>query len=293
MSQVVTAGLLRRCARLLAENGDPAQFVGRTCLRIRRDLQRVVALRAPAEPVGIRVDGWAGREPQSAVLAKILPEGVAVAEFLCDPPEARPYPQEAAAVAGAVPERRLEYATVRHCARLALTQLGLPPVAVPSGPDRAPIWPADIAGSMTHCTGYRGAALAPVTLLDSIGIDAEPHEPLPDGLLRLIARPDELPGLAALRSARPDVHWDRLTFSAKESVYKAWYPLVRRWIGFEDASLRFDPVAETFTATVHQAGESVAVGPLSVLTGRWRIVRALLLTAVVVTGQDRRCTGDA
>ncbi|MEU8180094.1 4'-phosphopantetheinyl transferase superfamily protein [Micromonospora sp. NPDC049047] len=233
------------------------------------------------------------RHPQSAVLAKILPEGVAVAEFLRDPAEARLYPQEEAAIAGAVPERRLEYATVRHCARLALTQLGLPPVAVPSGPDRAPIWPAGIVGSMTHCAGYRAAALAPATMLDSIGIDAEPHESLPDGLLRLIARPDELASLAALRSAHGEVHWDRVTFSAKESIYKAWYPLMRRWLGFQEASLRFDPPTETFTATVHQPGVALGGGPLSMLTGRWRIVRGVLLTTVVVARQNHSCSGDA
>ncbi|HEX5598185.1 MAG TPA: 4'-phosphopantetheinyl transferase superfamily protein [Micromonosporaceae bacterium] len=219
---------------------------------------------------------------QSAVLAKILPDGVAVAESLGDPPDARPFPQEAAAIATAVRARRLEYITVRHCARIALAKLGLPPVAVPTGPDRAPIWPDGIAGSMTHCTGYRAAALAPSTLLDSIGIDAEPHEPLPDGLLRLIARPEELAKLAALRVARPDVHWDRLTFSAKESVYKAWYPLMRRWLGFDEASLHLDPDTRTFTAALHQQAVTLAGRPISTLHGRWQIVQGLVLTAVVV-----------
>jgi 4'-phosphopantetheinyl transferase EntD len=35
-------------------------------------------------------------------------------------------------------------------------------------------------------------------------------------------RPEERELLATLPGP---VHWDRLLFSAKESVYKAWYPL--------------------------------------------------------------------
>ena len=36
------------------------------------------------------------------------------------------------------------------------------------------------------------------------------------------------------------VAWDRLLFSAKEAVYKAWYPLAERWLGFEDALIAID-----------------------------------------------------
>ena len=37
------------------------------------------------------------------------------------------------------------------------------------------------------------------------------------------------------------VCWDRLLFSAKEAVYKAWFPLAGRWLGFEDADRRRRP----------------------------------------------------
>ena len=49
--------------------------------------------------------------------------------------------------------------------------------------------------------------------------------------------------LARLAAERPEVCWDRLLFSLKESVHKAWFPLTRRWLGFEQALVRFGPGA--------------------------------------------------
>jgi len=53
-----------------------------------------------------------------------------------------------------------------------------------------------------------------------------------------------------LLRADPSIRWDRLLFSAKESVYKAWFQLTGRWLGFEEASLDIDPSAGTFSARI-------------------------------------------
>ena len=66
--------------------------------------------------------------------------------------------------------------------------------------------------------------MAKADRLQALGIDAEPHLPLPPGLLDDIASAEEIGALGELAQALPAVHWDRLTFSAKESVYKAWFP---------------------------------------------------------------------
>ena len=42
--------------------------------------------------------------------------------------------------------------------------------------------------------------------------------------------------------------WDRLLFSTKESVYKAWFPLAERWLGFEDARVTIDRDRGSFAA---------------------------------------------
>lgn len=229
--------------------------------------------------------------------ALLLPAGTAVAESFGDPPPGAPgtglFPGEEAAVSKAVAKRRLEYATVRYCARRALADLGLPPTAILNGPKREPIWPEGVVGSMTHCDGYRAAALARTDLLRGLGMDAEPHGPLPDGVLGSIALPEELDHLAGLTGRHPAVHWDRLLFSAKESVYKTWFPIARCWLGFEEASIAFTPgpaespgsgatASGTFTARLLRSGLVLDGEPVDRLTGRWLVGRDLVITAIAL-----------
>jgi 4'-phosphopantetheinyl transferase EntD len=94
-----------------------------------------------------------------------------------------------------------------------------------------------VAGSITHCEGYRAAGVARTTAIATMGLDAEPNEPLPDGVLDVIALDSERARIAELSAAEPAVRWDRLLFSAKESVYKAWFPVAQRWLDFEEATL--------------------------------------------------------
>ena len=88
--------------------------------------------------------------------------------------------------------------------------------------------------------------------------------------------------LAALARAFPVTHWDRLLFSAKESIYKAWYPLTGRWLGFEEARLMVDP-AGTFAAKLLINGARKDGGPpLTELRGRFLVAHGLIATAVAV-----------
>jgi 4'-phosphopantetheinyl transferase EntD len=100
-------------------------------------------------------------------------------------------PEEEVLVARAVGQRRAEFTTVRTCARIALGRLGLPPAPLLSGPKREPLWPAGVVGSITHCDGYRAAAVARASEVAAIGIDAEPHDPLPAGILDRVTLPAE------------------------------------------------------------------------------------------------------
>jgi 4'-phosphopantetheinyl transferase EntD len=209
------------------------------------------------------------------VLERILPATVRSVHTRTDPP-VELYPAEAALLVNAVPKRQQEFATVRHCARLALAELGVPPAPILPGVRGAPIWPAGIVGSMTHCTGYRAAAVGRTSQAGGIGIDAEVHGPLPAGVLDLVTSPTEREHLASLAASRPKVQWERVLFSAKESVYKVWSPRTGEWLGFEEAEVTFDPVAETFTARV------LVPGPFATLTGRYVVSDDLVVTAVVV-----------
>jgi len=219
-----------------------------------------------------------------------LPARVSAAEAFSDPPGASLFPEETAIVAKAVDKRRREFTTARNCARRALQSLGVQPVPIPAGERGAPRWPPGIVGSITHCAGYRAAAVAWAEDMITIGIDAEPNEELPSGVLDAVATVGEQARLRDLAAAVPIVCWDRLLFSAKESVYKAWFPLTRRWLDFEDADISIDATAGTFTARLLVPALTIRGTPLTGFTGRWLAVRGLLVTAIAMPAGSRSGT---
>jgi 4'-phosphopantetheinyl transferase EntD len=222
----------------------------------------------------------------ATLLSGVLPgaaPALAAAEMYTDPPELAPLPEEEPLIAKSVAKRRNEFITVRYCARQALGELGVPPVPILKGEKGEPCWPDGVVGSLTHCEGYRGAAVGRQGEVRSVGIDAEPHDVLPKGVLDAISLPAERAGLRALPSG---LHWDRILFCAKEATYKTWYPVTRRWLGFEDAHIVFD-VDETGTAggfvsriLIDPAASSGP--PLETLSGRWSVRDGLALTAIVL-----------
>jgi 4'-phosphopantetheinyl transferase EntD len=216
------------------------------------------------------------------VIEEILPRRVKVAEAYLDAAPSRLMAEEQATVLHAVPRRRREFATARACARSALAELGVPAASIPMGAHGEPCWPAGAIGSITHCNGYRACAVALADEYLAIGIDAEPHAPLPAGIEPVIARSDERRRLRVLSAQMPDLHWDRLLFSAKESIYKAWFPRARRTLGFEDASVVLDANGGTFTATL-TVGDREHTGARAELHGRWLVRDGYILTAVVQT----------
>jgi 4'-phosphopantetheinyl transferase EntD len=216
------------------------------------------------------------------VIEAILPPEVVAEETFEDLPDVTLFPDEAAVVARAVDKRRNEFTTVRGCARAALARLGLPPAPIVPGLRGAPQWPPNVVGSMTHCAGYRAAAVARAGDVVTIGLDAEPHDVLPHGVLGAVASEQEQARLAALAAARPGVSWDRMLFCIKESVYKAWFPLTRRWLGFEDACVDIDPDGRTFTARLLVEGPVVNGALLSGFEGRWLVSDGLIVTAIVI-----------
>ncbi|WP_063773594.1 4'-phosphopantetheinyl transferase family protein [Streptomyces rubellomurinus] len=221
------------------------------------------------------------------MIADILPSEVASAEAFNDGLEGPLYPEEAAQISRAVESRRREFTTARLCARRALARLGLPPVAVPPGPLGEPRWPVGVLGSITHSTNYRAAAVARTADVLALGIDVEPDEPLPEDLLESIASPDECARLRELRRTAPQpVNWGRLLFSAKESVYKAWFPQGRRILDFFDADLTFTPEG-TFRAHLLLTPLERELGLRADYSGRWLARGGLLLTSVVTLAPVR------
>jgi 4'-phosphopantetheinyl transferase EntD len=217
-------------------------------------------------------------------LADVLPATVVTAVRLDDAGSGPLHPDEEPAVAKAVATRRAEFTTARRCARDALASLGVAADAVPVGEKRSPVWPPGVVGSITHTAGFRGAAVAWSAQVRSVGVDAEQHGPLPDGVLEAVSSAGERSVLAALAADHPDVHWDRLLFSAKESVYKTWFPLTGRWLGFEEAFLTPGPDG-TFRAELLVPGPVVDGVTVSEFHGRWTVAGAHVVTAIALEPQ--------
>ena len=140
------------------------------------------------------------------------------------------HPDEEIAIARAVPARRAEFRLGRMAARDALAQLGVA-APVPMGPDRAPVWPAGIVGSITH---QDGIAVAVVSDGGALGLDLDRTDPLALDLIPEICRPEE------------DATKARQIFSAKEAAYKAQYPANRVVFGFHGLSVDLSLGAATW-----------------------------------------------
>ncbi len=220
----------------------------------------------------------------SVLLDTVLSEvSVVSAELYDDPPDLHPLFDEEPLIAKSVPKRRSEFITVRHCARLALQQLGQPPAPILKGERGEPRWPDGIVGSLTHTAGFRGAAVAHRRQVRSVGIDAEPHDVLPDGVLDAVSLPLERAELSVL----PDtLHWDRILFCAKEATYKAWFPLTERWLGFEDAHIVFDVddagASGGFVSRILIDPTALSGPPVTTLHGRWSVRNGLVLAGIVL-----------
>ena len=82
------------------------------------------------------------------------------------------------------------------------------------------------------------------------------------------------------------LHWDRILFCAKEATYKAWFPLTKRWLGFEDAHITFavdgHGSAGGFVSRILIDPAALSGPPLTALRGRWSVERGLVLTAIVL-----------
>jgi 4'-phosphopantetheinyl transferase EntD len=169
------------------------------------------------------------------VFRSLLPSGVELVDTWSIS-TARLLPAEERYIANAPPRRRADFIAGRLCARDGLRRLGVEDFALLCDEDRAPIWPADITGSITHTHGYCAAVVARRSVLDGIGIDVERIGRFSENLWQFVCTPLELNWLYQ----QPIAHRSEFAaaiFSAKEAVYKCQYPMTRQWLGFGDVEV--------------------------------------------------------
>jgi len=140
-------------------------------------------------------------------------------------------PEEAAAFAKSVLKVRRASGAARIVARELLAKIGLPRCALPKGSGGAPVWPNGIVGSMSHDSRIAVVAIAMGHDFSALGIDIEPAEALPPGLLDMVATPQERSRI------NEDPYGGRLLFAAKEAVYKAVYPLDQTFLDHHDVEV--------------------------------------------------------
>lgn len=137
----------------------------------------------------------------------------------------------------AVVKRQAEFLAGRFCAARVLEAAGSKNTEVLSGENRVPTWPVNTIGSISHTSGRAVAAASLDQQSVGLGIDCEMLI-RPDVVERIydtIAQDDDS---ALMKQGGWSEQWFlTLAFSAKESLYKALYPTVGRFFGFDSAKL--------------------------------------------------------
>ena len=189
-------------------------------------------------------------------------------------------PDEAECVRRAVPSRRREFAVGRWCARNALEQLQVVGHALTVGPDRAPKWPAEVVGSISHCKGFVGAVVAQSASLVGLGFDVELAAPLEDALVTMICTDTELDWSATIPPP-PATNWPKVIFSAKESVHKCIAPLSGVMLDFLEVTLSIRPEDHTFSAKLVASGDG-QLPHFTKITGRFAIAHGFVMTSAFI-----------
>lgn len=192
------------------------------------------------------------------------------------------HPSEAAVVRRAISKRKREFTAGRVCAREALRRLGIHDYPLLSAPDRLPAWPPGIVGSISHCRDYCGVVVAREGTVLGLGVDIEPSEPLERSLLELICLESERREVMRHRD-RLDYDLGRVIFSAKESVYKCYFPRVRRFLETGDLKIDLSLERGAFSVVIREdlAAEYERLG---VLIGRFTVSRSHVFTGATLLG---------
>jgi 4'-phosphopantetheinyl transferase EntD len=220
--------------------------------------------------------------PNIFTIASLVPATAAVAELPATAAAAL-LPEEEAVLGSVSDKRRRDFTLGRECARQALQKLGIAPVPIPPGASRQPLWPPGVCGSITHCDGYCAATAARQAHIHGIGIDVERIQTLTDDVFKQISLEPEQ---AWIRDAEQQMPWDIILFSAKESVFKAWFPAVGTWIGFEHARIEFDPSIRGFRAIV--LPDAPGTDAPTVINGRFHVDDEWVRTSAIIPAMFRR-----
>lgn len=212
-------------------------------------------------------------------LRTLLPRGTVCRGGLINDKQEDLFPEEESAILDAIERRRSEFRAGRAYARQALADLGVARVAIPRAFSRAPIWPASFVGSISHTRTQCVAVVARSADQVGLGADIELNTPLDPELTLEVQRADEAGNF------NHGLDLGKLLFVIKEAVYKAYFPLAGRLLGFGEVVVEISPDRCAFTARLASTALPTAKGNHS-FSGRFSTWQDHIL-AVAVPGAWR------
>lgn len=205
-------------------------------------------------------------------LGELLGDELHVATCFFSETEEGPLDEEAALFSSASDLRVRSFRAGRTAARRALARLGEAPTSIGVGAGREPVFPPGVRGSISHSKELAIAAVARESSVRSVGVDLERTRELAPRVVERVASARERDGLSALHAL--------VLFSAKESIYKALYPEVGRWFGFDAALVSVEHDAKwtaTLPATLSPSWQTGAK-----VEGVWAERDGFVVTACVI-----------
>lgn len=179
------------------------------------------------------------------------------------------------------PNRKEEFMLGRLCACLAYQKYsGELLLEVPIGNKREPLFPNSVVGSISHSKEWVGAIVADSSRLIGVGLDFENMGRAKQELTRYISTEKDLIQAEEIK----EDELLTLIFSAKESLYKALYPSVKNFFGFDSAAVTSIDVQNKSFSIQLLTQLSPQFGPeaQSMFTGRFCFDQQTCLTAIEV-----------
>lgn len=181
---------------------------------------------------------WVRKVRFGALAAVPLPAGTdAVSADVLD----RLEPEERTLALSERGRRQIEVVGGRLAARAAALKLGASWPALLSGDEREPLTPHGWTVSISHKQDLALALVAPAEH-GTVGIDLEGDARERMSIAERVCRPEEFAEVQALPER---ARWKQVLvrFAVKEAVYKAVYPHVRHFFGFQAAHIDVENAA--------------------------------------------------
>ena len=181
-----------------------------------------------------------------SALSRILPDTVGFSLGMIPEVSEFEFPVEQESLSMAGDYRKCEFVAGRECARAALEQVGF--ARGPILPDEygVPVWPKGAVAALSHSRGYCAAIAGRASEYRTLGLDLEKTNRLSASAIKRTVHPSEQ------AYVQEDQRKASLIFSAKESFFKAQFPLWHTHGNFHDLELAVDEESGRMTV-VHIA----------------------------------------